>query len=66
MTKQIRFGVTNGLRGFFAIIYDDEGPIQSGIGSYSSSKEAAKEAIEWAESEGYLVEAKRLRSMYNL
>ena len=66
LSGKIRFGVTYGMRGFFAIIYDNDGPIQSGIGSYSSGKEAAIEAIEWAESENYPIEAQKLRKEYNL
>lgn len=63
MTK-IQFGVTHGLRGWFAIMYDDEGPIQSGIGSYDTPAEAWKEAAEWADSEGYPVQAEMCMMQY--
>lgn len=46
-----RIGVTNGLRGYFAVMYDSEGPIMTGIGSYKSSEEAWAEAITWAKAE---------------
>jgi len=51
MAGQLRIGVTNGLRGFFAVLYDDEGPIQSGPGSFKTAKRAAFEAQDWATSE---------------
>jgi hypothetical protein len=63
---QIRFDVTSGMRGFFAVMYDDEGPIQSGIGSYDNSTAAALEAMQWAQSEGFPSEAARLRMKYDL
>jgi hypothetical protein len=47
-----RIGVTSGMRGWFAVLCDDDGPLQSGIGSYSSAIEAWQEACEWAEAEG--------------
>ena len=64
MKSTIRFGVAHGMRGFFAIMYDDEGPINSGIGSYSSPAEAGVEAAQWAESEGYPIQAEQLRAKY--
>jgi hypothetical protein len=45
-------GITNGLRGYFAVLYDECGPIQSGIGSYETPEGAADEARDWAVSEG--------------
>lgn len=66
MPGLIRFGVTCGLRGFFAVMYDDEGPIQTGIGSHADGLGAAEDAIEWAEAENYTAEAERLRKKYNL
>ena len=63
MKSTIRFGVAHGMRGFFAIMYDDEGPINS-VGSYSSSAEAGEEAAQWAESEGYPLQAEQLRTKY--
>ncbi len=53
-SKYPRVGVTSGLRGYFAVLYDQDGPIQSGVGSYKSAKEAMVEAREWAESEELL------------
>lgn len=41
-------GVTQGLRGWFAVLYDADGPIQSGIGSYKTAAEAQSEAIDWS------------------
>lgn len=58
---RIQFGVTYGMRGWFAIIYDDDGPIQSGIGSYHTAAEAWVEAAQWAESEGHLNQAETCR-----
>lgn len=46
-----RLGVTQGLRGYFAVLYDNEDTIQSGIGSYSTAAEAAVEADEWSRAE---------------
>jgi hypothetical protein len=66
VSGQVRFGVTSGMRGFFAVMYDDEGPIQSGIGSYDNSTAAALEAMQWAEAEGFSSEASRLRMKYDL
>lgn len=63
---KIRFGVIRGMRGFFAIMYDDGGPINSGTGSYANSKEAAMEAYEWAIAENFPLEAARLVKEYNL
>lgn len=57
----VRFGITTGMRGIFAVMYDDEGPIQSGVGSYSNAKEAWLEAAEWAEAENYPMEAEKCR-----
>lgn len=47
-----RVGTTQGVRGFFAVLYDQDGPIQSGIGSYATQEEAKQEARDWARSEG--------------
>ena len=48
----ISIGVTSGLRGYFAVLYDEAGPITSGIGSYETPEAAAEEARDWAVSEG--------------
>ena len=45
-------GVTSGLRGYYTVLYDNDGPIQSGVGSYTSYDDAAIEAREWAAAEG--------------
>lgn len=47
----IRIGVTKGLRGFFAVSYDNEGPICSSPLSFEDYIDAVKDAIEWAKSE---------------
>lgn len=36
------------MSGYFAITYDDNGPIDTGIGRYSTSGPAEDEAREWA------------------
>lgn len=48
----MRIGVTYGLRGYFAVLYDTEGAIQSGIGSYETEDGAKEEAYEWSCAEG--------------
>lgn len=48
----VRVGVTHGLRGYFAFLFDDQGPIQSGPGSYADPAGAWQEAREWAQAEG--------------
>lgn len=45
-------GVDHGLRGWFAVLYDAAGPVQTGIGSDATAVDAWHEACEWAESEG--------------
>ena len=49
----LRLGVTQGMRGYFAILYDgDTGEVwDSGIGSYATREGAEREAQEWAEME---------------
>lgn len=37
-------GVTKGMRGWFAVLYDHDGPIQTGIGSYKTREGAEQEA----------------------
>lgn len=51
-TNGERIGVTQGMRGWFAVLYDEEGPINSGIGSYATPQGAHEEALEWAQAEG--------------
>jgi hypothetical protein len=53
----LRIGVTSGLRGYFAVLYNlEEGPIQTGIGSYKTAEEAWQEAEAWARADGYQLE----------
>lgn len=47
-----RLGITSGIRGFFAVLYDADGPIQTGIGSYENEQGAIDEALSWWVSEG--------------
>lgn len=48
--------ITSGMRGWFAVMIDDNDgfpePVQTGIGSYKTSEGAMREAREWAEAEG--------------
>jgi hypothetical protein len=46
--KSIRVDVTQGLRGWFAVVVDDEGPIRTGIGSYRTREQAIQEARDMA------------------
>lgn len=48
----LRVGVSSGMRGYYACLFDDDGPVQSGIGSYRCSEGAHQEATDWAEAEG--------------
>lgn len=48
MSGTARIIITSGLRGFFAALVDDDGPIQSGHGSYATAEAAEAEALEWA------------------
>jgi hypothetical protein len=57
MQTNMRIGVTSGLRGYFAVLYDNDGPIESGIGSYKNWEGAAIEALDWAQAEGVPVDA---------
>lgn len=41
-----------GMSGYFAVLMDSDGIIQTGIGRYEDELEAEKEAREWAEAEG--------------
>jgi hypothetical protein len=47
---------TSGMRGCFAVLIDDSDgfpePVQTGIGSYKTDTEAAREAKDWALAEG--------------
>jgi hypothetical protein len=44
--------VTHGLRGYFAVLMDDQGPIDSGLGSFLTPEAAGEEAQAWAAAEG--------------
>lgn len=66
MYRNISFEVDRGLRGYFAVMYDNDGPIQTGIGSFDNPKNAAIEAWEWAMEEDYPMEAARLKKKYDL
>jgi hypothetical protein len=52
MNKQVRIGVTFGLRGYFAVMYDDDGPIQTSPISCKTFDAAVADAKTWAQSEG--------------
>ena len=52
----IRVGVYNSIGGWKAVIYDNDGPIQTGIGAYDTKEGAQVEAREWARSEGIQVD----------
>jgi hypothetical protein len=51
-----RVGVTSGLRGFFAILYDADGPIQSSPITCRTELEAAEDAQCWADGEGLMLD----------
>ena len=53
-----RIGVTQGMSGFFAVMYDIEThePYATGVGRYPMWDLAAKEARAWQEAEGESVE----------
>jgi len=53
----IRIGVTRGMRGLFAVMYDDDGPILSSPGSHGTYDEAYDDAVAWAAAEGLQVDA---------
>jgi hypothetical protein len=46
-----KISVTSGMSGYFAVMWDNDGAIQTGIGRYATAEEAAVEAREWAEAE---------------
>lgn len=56
----IKIGITSGMRGYYAVMYDDiEGPIHTGVGSYATPQEAEEEAREWAAAENLPCDCKR-------
>jgi hypothetical protein len=56
MPRNGMIGITKGMRGWYAVHYDNDGPVQSGLGSYATPEEAAREAEEWAESERMMLD----------
>ncbi len=44
----LRLCITHGIRGYFVALMDNEGPIESGFGSYSTPDAALEEAVCWA------------------
>lgn len=46
-----RIGISRGMAGWFAVKYDSEGAIQTGVGHYARAGEAHEEAQGWAISE---------------
>jgi len=51
--KYPRIGITSGMSGHFAVLYDEDGPIETGVGRYKTSDEAKIEAKSWALSDEY-------------
>lgn len=47
-----RIGVERGVRGYFAVMYDGDGPTHTGIGSYDTPEGARGEARDWSMAEG--------------
>lgn len=45
-------GISQGMSGWYAVLYDDEDVIQTGIGRYPERGGAEVEAAGWAEAEG--------------
>ncbi len=50
-------GVEQGLSGWYAVLYDNEGVIQTGLGRYQTRDQAVAEALDWADAEGHRLEA---------
>lgn len=50
-----KVGVSFGLRGSFAVLFDLEGPIQSGCGSFRDAEDAWREAEDWADAENLML-----------
>lgn len=51
-----KIGVTQGMRGWFAVLYSTDGaggyePIQSGFDSYETTEEAREDAKAWSRAE---------------
>ena len=43
--------VSKGIAGYFALLADKDGPIQTGIGRYKEREKACREARHWAQIE---------------
>lgn len=50
MKNKIYIGITSGMRGTFPVMYDEDGPIQTGC-TCKNYESAKKEAISWAKAE---------------
>ena len=48
--------MTQGMGGYFAVLYDNDGPVQTGIGRYKTIDDAKAEAIQWSQCEGVAVD----------
>jgi hypothetical protein len=48
VSGKVKIGVTSGMSGHFAVMYDDDGPINTGVGRYKTRKEAVQEARDWS------------------
>lgn len=46
----VRFGTSHGMRGSFSMMYDKDGPIQTGM-TAKNYEQARKDAIAWAKAE---------------
>jgi len=57
---EIHYWADKGMAGWFALIYDGSGPIQTGCGRYETRKEALEEAYEWAICDSRFREADRI------
>lgn len=49
--KYPRIGVSSGMRGWYSVLYDQEGPIHTGICSFETKEEAIQDAQCWAQAE---------------
>jgi len=51
-TRRKFVGVTQGMMGWCAVLFDADGPILTGLAYYPTPDGAHMEAAEWAEAEG--------------
>ncbi len=56
----LHYGVGKGMRGYYAMLHNEEEVIQTGIGSFGNPIEAYEEAMDWARAEGHIGEVYRL------